>query len=491
MTVARRSRLVVAATALALLLAGCQNQGPQRGGGGKHMASGTSSSATTPGTTSTGQAEQGTTPLGAKWDWGRYDQFQPYLTSLKGGYTYYEVVWCQVEPTQGHPDWSGLDRIATRSRDLGIHLLLKLRVGRCWATGGEAQHARGSKNKTESAMPRDLATYSAWVRAAVTRYSALGVHEYAVENEINSEGFWAGTPAQFEQLATTAATAIRGADPQAKVVDAGLSSTTYGYGIADDLLRKGRDAEAVAAYDTYYRERIGTRGDKIPSVTDRAGLEAVLRSAQGERNLAYLALMTKLAEEKVTDVRQIHFYEASDAVPLLFTYLHAHTPASTPIEAWEVGSFDKSTTDDKARTAEMLRTVSLVLAGGARLAIWLPLAFDPAGRNPDEPRFGLLDPDGTVRDAGRAFQSLVTASHEATVTPVSGHGLSGVGFQRGATTTAFVWAQHPTTVRLASGEEASAPDGSGARSSSSVAVGPEPVRLVLNRTTQVFLGGQS
>jgi hypothetical protein len=60
--------------------------------------------------------------------------------------------------------------------------MLKLRVGTCWATGGSAQYERGSKGKTESLMPADLAAYRAWVRSAVTRYSAKGVNAYAIEN---------------------------------------------------------------------------------------------------------------------------------------------------------------------------------------------------------------------------------------------------------------------------------------------------------------------
>ena len=111
------------------------------------------------------------------------------------GRTYYEVTWCDVEESQGARDWSTLDRIADRSQKVGVTMMLKLRVGRCWATGGEAQYERG--RKTKSAMPKDMGTYRAWVREAVLRYSAKGIHEYAIENEINSKSFWAGTPQEF------------------------------------------------------------------------------------------------------------------------------------------------------------------------------------------------------------------------------------------------------------------------------------------------------
>lgn len=434
----------------------------------------------------------GSTPLGAKWDWGRYNAFLPYLQRLSGGHTYYEVVWCDIEPSQGQRDWSALDRLARRSQALGISLSLKLRVGSCWNTGGGAQYTRGSKNKTESEMPKDLGAYRSWVEATVARYAALGVKEFAVENEVNSKSFWGGTPQQYTQLVDIASQAIRAADRDATVVDGGLSSTTYGYGIADDLLRAGRDSDAVKAWNTYYAQRIGTRGDQLPAVHDRAGLEAVLQSDQGRRNLEYLSVVTKLAEQKTVAVRQVHFYEAWDAVDLLLTYLRAHTPAGTPVEAWEVGSFDKSSAqDDAVRAEDVLRTTSLMLAGGVRVVIWLPLAFDPGGRNSGEPRYGLLNPDGTVRTAGRLFQAMVDASRGAKPVPVAGGGLRGVSFERDGGAKAFVWAPTQTRVTLGAGDSAG-PVGGGSASSApgQVVVGSSPVELSLRGSTADFLGRQ-
>jgi hypothetical protein len=401
---------------------------------------------------------------------------------MAGGHTYYEAVWCEIEEEQGRQDWTALDRVADRSARLGVTLLLKLRVGRCWATPGEPQYARG--NKTESAMPENLDTYRTWVRDLVQRYSAKGVHKYAIENEINSNNFWVGTPEQFNTMAQAAAESIRGADPDAVVVDAGLSSTTYGYGIAKWLLDQGREADAVAAYNSYFERRIGTRGRELPRVSNRGELEAVLGSEQGMRNLSYLRLMPDLRRRGVVDVRQIHFYEKYTSVPLLFSYLRATTPPDTPIEAWEVGSFFRDgPTASEQRTSEVLKTLSLVLAEGASVAIWLPLAFDPGGRNPDEPRLGLLDPDGRVREAGRIFQSVLEASLGAEVTRISRGGLTGVAFERKGTTTAFAWSDSGSVVQLSSGETA-LPVGQDDKpgTSGAVSIGEEPMQLTLKRS---------
>ncbi|HEY7723624.1 MAG TPA: hypothetical protein VIB11_17450 [Pedococcus sp.] len=494
--------LTVAAVALALAGTGCTADPDEVAGGrsatplpssdaGTPTGTGSPSSSSTGGSTGspTGTATSTPAALGAKWDWGRYAEFEPFLRTMSGGRTYYEVTWCDVEESQGARDWGTLDRIVERSRTVGVTMMLKLRVGRCWATGGDAQYERG--RKTESAMPLDMAAYRGWVRDAVTRYSGRGVHEYAIENEINSKSFWAGTPQEFATLAATAAREIRAADRNARVVDAGLSSTTYGYGLSRWLLDQGREADAIAAYNRYYQRRFGTRGDKIVEIRDRAGLERALTSEQGARNLTYLALMSDLARRKVVDVRQIHFYETYGSVPALFSYLRATTPTSTPIEAWEVGRFDRSGDSESVeRDEEMLKTMSMVLAEGAAVAIWLPLAFDPQGRNSDEPRYGLLEPDGRVRESGRLFQAMLDASRGARAVKVDDAGLTGVAFEKPGSTTAFVWADDTATIELGAGETASAVGKTAEGRSGRVTVDGQPVQLTLKSPVKSFLEAQ-
>lgn len=396
---------------------------------------------------------QGASPLGAHWDQSRITSFEPYLRSVSGSVTYYEATWCKLEPTQGLPRWGPLDKALESAQQLGITLYVKIRVGACWATGGPAQHVRGNADKTESAMPTDLGTYEAFVKSLVGRAEAKGVNEFAVENEVNSASYWSGTPQQYQALAEVASRTIRATAPGAVVADAGLSSTSYGYGIADRLLKAGEGAKAVEAYDTYFARRIGTRGDQIPRVTDVTQLKDVLASEQGQRNLAYLQAVRELAARKVVDVRQVHFYEKWDAIPALLDYLHAETPAGTPIEAWEVGSFWKgaSATEDE-RVEEMVKSLALFLAGGVRRAVWLPLATSENNRHGEEIRYGLLDPDGTVRGTGEAMRLMVQASRGAKVVPVRSGPLQGVAFTRAGRTDLVVWSDAgPVTVQLGRG----------------------------------------
>ncbi|MGN9909726.1 hypothetical protein ACTMTJ_19455 [Phytohabitans sp. LJ34] len=383
----------------------------------------------------------GTTPFGAHWDWNRYEQFTPYLRKITGSSTYHELSWCDVEREEGKPDWSAVDQVAERTRSLGITLHLKIRTGVCWATGGTPQHVRGQANKTESAMPRDIAKYKSFVDSLVRRYAPYGVREYAVENEVNAPQYWAGSATDYATLVTAAGEAIRAADPRARVVDSGISSVAYGWGVADRLLKSGQDAEAVRAYNAYFQRRIGTRGKQIPAVSTPDDLRAALAVPQNARNLEYLAATEKLLDGKAVDVRQVHFYEHWSAVPDLLAYLSAETPAGTPVEAWEVGQFWRDgDAGDEARSAEMVKVATQLAAGGLREVIWLPLAYNPGNRQGSEVRYGLLDPDGKERVAGQMLAGLAALAQGATAEPVRDKGLAGAAFRRGAETALVVWA---------------------------------------------------
>ncbi len=391
--------------------------------------------------------------LGAKWDWSRAERFTPYLGRLPAGATFSELVWCDVEPERGRVDWSTPDRVVRSARRLGYAVFLKLRVGSCWATPDpHPDQRRGAKGKTASAMPADLEAYRAWVDTAVRRYAPLGVHEYAIENEVNAANFWADSPAAYERLAAVAAAAVRAADPRALVVDCGISSTAYGVAIADDLLRRGRAAEAVAAYQRYYSRRFQRRGRDFPEVADEAGLRAALARPEARRSLAFLEVANRLARQRVVDVRQLHFYESWDNLPALLGYVRAAVPPGFPLQAWEVGMFwPGGNGDATARAGELVKTVSLLLAAGVRPLIWLPLAFDPGGRHAGEPRYGLLEPDGRPRPAAAAFQRLAAAATGATSWEgVTGRDLAGVVFGRGGSSALVVWSERGAALHLKS-----------------------------------------
>lgn len=478
-------------TILLLAVAGCTSgtkEPPVRG----------ESSASTGQPPPTGTASpptRGMSPLGVHWDPSRAEQFRNYLESIPKTYTYYELVWCKVERTQGGLNWSAVDRAVDFANSLHIETMLKIRVGSCWATEAPASKTRGRANKTESNMPSDMAAYSAFVTAVVERYSQKGVHEYAVENEVNSPSYWGGTTEQFVTLTEAAAAAIRKADSTAKVVDAGMSSTTYGYGIAQRLLDLHQVPAAIAAWNDYYQRREGTRGEQLVRVSTESELRGQLGRDQGQRNLAYLQIAQQLSANGTVDVRQVHFYEVASSIPALMAYLKATTSPKTPVEVWEAGIYHAGGGDNVASSEqadEMMRTVGALLGGGAAKVLWLPLAAQADNKHGEEIRGGLLSPDGGPRPASRIMTALVQASTSATVTGSTSNRIEGVGFTRSGQTALLIWEpEGTTTVNLGPSGKVTNLEAQSTVSSATVSVGSSPKLLTTTSATAEKILGTS
>jgi hypothetical protein len=431
--------------------------------------------------------------LGTKTDWSNLGPLRPYLASLPGGDTFYEVPWCEIEPQPGFFDWSDPDTVVNTAASLGFTTMLKIRVGQCWSTGKSPQYERGLQHKTESGMPLSLSAYADFVRRVVARYSLLGVHEYAIENEVNSPSFWAGTPAEFGTLVRTAARVIHASDPKAVVLDSGMSSTASGYGVANWLLDKGETSEAIDAYNSYFERRFGTRGRTIVTAGGESELRSLLDSDQGRRNAAYVAVTNRLVNTHVVDARQVHFYEQWSALPYLMQYLHANTPSNTPIEMWELGAFiGGPRLSVRERSAELVKTVALALSEGASKAVWIPLDVDSSQLTEEGTLFGLLGAHGRDQPAAGAFAAMSKAAQGAQAVAIRSPGITGVGFDRKGRGTAFVWAEcGSTALRLPPGSHVHGlTKAARVPGSDRVRLGDDPVQIDLPTTVTELLKGR-
>jgi hypothetical protein len=394
---------------------------------------------------------------GVKWDWDGVAGYVPYLESFGGGNTFYELVWCDVEPEAGRRDWGRVDDVVAASASYGFRLFLKIRVGSCWATARRLA-ARGDKEKTASLMPNDLAAYRSFVEAAVSRYAARGVHRYAIENEVNLPAFWGSSAADYETLVRTAAPAIRRADPSATVVDAGISSTGVGSGLAAWLLAQGDADGALGAYRDWFQRRLLARNTRVDDVGDVSGLASSLGGGQRARDVEYLGVTFRLAADRVVDAYQLHFYERWSNIPAALDFLRHKLPAGFPIQSWETGIFwpGGNAADAADETA---KTTALLLAGGVRPVIWLPASADV---RKGELRWGLFDAGGQPRPAAAAFLRLARAAGTADAQHLSSGPLDGVAFTHDGRTDLMLWSDEGTRLvrRPPAGTTASRLDGS-------------------------------
>lgn len=137
----------------------------------------------------------------------------------------FEFDWALIQPDNAD-SWRNLetyDGIVKQLRAAGIELLGLIVYTPRWANGG---------NSNKYTPPSNNAEFAKFAAAMVARYKA-DIKDWEVWNEPNLGAFWSPTPnaANYTGLLRETAAAIRGADPQARIVSAGLaqpgnSSTT-------------------------------------------------------------------------------------------------------------------------------------------------------------------------------------------------------------------------------------------------------------------------
>lgn len=438
-----------------------------------------------------GRFEPPSHPFGAKWVWDDFDQVEPFLTELDGGATYVEVVLCDVQQSPGEFDWSGPDSQISRARAIGFESLVKLRVGRCWATPGEPKHQRGY-DVTESAMPEDMSVYTDFVDQAVRRYTNLDVTQFAIENEVNSPYFWDGTTEEYETLARAAAETIHAAAPDTRVVDGSVSSAGTGFAVAEGLLSQGRADEAVELYQSYYERRFGTRegSASIDEVASPAELRSELSRPGPARATSFMRTIDGLVAEGVFQARQVHYYETWQALPTTLAYIRGNTPDAVPMEMWELGIWDddRTVTEDQ-RTDEVVRSTVIALAAGVERVLWLPLMDNPNGRL-GATLYGLVGPSGEQRGSSNSYALMAqAASDDADIAPLTNDDLMGVTFD----------SNPATMVAWATGDEielASIPGAAGttldsrtrlaALGPAATTIGSQPVLVTTSGSVSVF-----
>jgi hypothetical protein len=171
------------------------------------------------------------------------------------------VYWREMQPAADGPiDFAPVDRVVAATARRGLRVLPVLVRAPAWATGGDTR---------EGAVP-DSAAYARFCAAVVRRYGPTGsfwtenravprtpVRDWQVWNEPDIERYWVGAPwpQTYVALLRAARVAIKGADPRARVVAAGLTNRSW-EDLAALYRAGGRGQFDVAAIHPFSR-RVG------------------------------------------------------------------------------------------------------------------------------------------------------------------------------------------------------------------------------------------
>jgi hypothetical protein len=124
--------------------------------------------------------------------------------------------WSQIEPLPGEYFWEYPDSVVRACEHYGLNLVVRLDQPPEWAlTSGEDD------------LPIDVEAYTALVARVAKRYEGR-VEAYIVWNEPNLAQEWGGQPPDpdgYVELLRAAYGAVKGSDPQALVISAGLAPT--------------------------------------------------------------------------------------------------------------------------------------------------------------------------------------------------------------------------------------------------------------------------
>jgi Beta-galactosidase len=142
------------------------------------------------------------------------------------------VIWAQVEPRPGDFDFARLDGLVASAAEAGVRVLPFVYGTPAWLSADPARPPLGSAGRS---------AWAGFLRALVRRYGPGGelwrgsaarqpIREWQVWNEPNFLLFWRPrpSPAGYARLLSVSARAIRGADPGARVVAAGLAPVEGG-----------------------------------------------------------------------------------------------------------------------------------------------------------------------------------------------------------------------------------------------------------------------
>jgi O-antigen ligase len=166
-----------------------------------------------------------------------------------GGFRWVRQVfpWREIEPIPGEYDWATWDRVVAAMDERGLQLVAVLHTAPAWAQADpRAPHPFGP--------PTDLAAFSAFAAAFAARYGDQ-VDYYQVWDEPNLYDGWGGQypdAAAYTALLCAAADTIRQADPEARILLAGLAPTveTGPRNLSDHLyLRALYQADAAPCFD--------------------------------------------------------------------------------------------------------------------------------------------------------------------------------------------------------------------------------------------------
>ncbi len=303
------------------------------------------------------------------------DQTLRMVRELGANWVIYPVLWRDIEHYPGRYNWAGLDLALQAMEYYRLNPIFRVDHPPDWA----------STSPHPNSPPKDVSIYADFLRKLSSRYRGR-VKAYIIWNEPNLAQEWGGLPPDPEKyslLLRAAAQAVKGSDPGALVVSAGLAPTNEVSERAMDdrlFLRRLYEAGAHSYFDVLGAHPYGFAH---PPDDPRGSHEGL--------NMA-----------RLEDLREIMVLYGDSEKEVWITEFGWTTEGCG---AW---AWAEVSPEEQARyLVEAVKMVASRWPWVSLMAVWL-LSSEEV--NPAYRGFNLLNPDGSPKPAWESLKALIRSS---------------------------------------------------------------------------------
>ncbi len=276
------------------------------------------------------------------------------VAELGVGWAREDFAWPRIEPRSGVWDWRLTDEMVAVHTANNVHVLGRLGYSVGWATA-DTTDVPGDQS---FAMP-NLQAWERYIRATVTRYAGR-VDHWEIWNEPDNAPFWKGAPdpKAYAQLLQRAYRTIKAVDPDAVVLNGGVSpfDTRYLSGLAEAGAWDAFDVLALHPYTDPISPEAGQIGPSgiggVRGLLNRYGTKPIWvteygwesgmspRNARGEvdetmqANYLVRGALQLLAQPEVEKVFWYNFHDDQNDSFGLFRFGNSYTDYRLPKAAF-------------------------------------------------------------------------------------------------------------------------------------------------------------
>jgi hypothetical protein len=312
---------------------------------------------------------QGVGPLiGAMFDPREIEQYCEEMQSNGVAATTLTVPWNAIEPRKGTFRWQQADPVIQQMRSCGLTLGVHVLANATWAV-----QPSPAGDQRISMPPVNMQDYYDFIFQLASHYRGQ-ISRYSIENEAASPNNWGGTAAEYAELLATAYAAIQAADPDALVLNDGMSSSALGFLYAAELYQQGQQQAAVDFLSTFYAHFApGRQAGQPIQVETPQEFAALLDNALAQEVSAWLAMLVQ--NQDVYDAFQVHYYGPPEQLVPVMDWIDAKLVAQgpgKPLELWELGYgwSDAATLDLQAQSAAVVRLLATAVGEGVPFIIY-------------------------------------------------------------------------------------------------------------------------